>query len=245
MIVKFTISYDGTNYFGWQKQPNKISVQEVVEEAIFKAVGERVKVTASGRTDTGVHAKGQVAHADINTKIPVEKLSVVINEHLPNDIKILKSQKAEDNFHAIASAKKKTYVYSLYVSEVIEPLLDRFSVRIDKMPCIEKMKDASKLFIGKHDFLAFSSVGSNAKTTEREIYDLQISHSENMIKIKITGNGFLYNMVRIIVGALLAVGEGKISSSHIEKALKDKKRINEFKTTPPRGLTLYSVEYDL
>ncbi len=243
MKIKFTISYDGTNYFGWQKQPNKITVQEVVEKAIFEVLGKSVKLTASGRTDTGVHAKGQVAHAEITTKIPADKLKFCINEKLPKDIKILESEKAEDNFHAIASAKKKTYEYCLYESKVIEPLLDRFCVRIDKMPSLEKMQEVAKLFIGKHDFKAFSSLGSSVKTTEREIYALEISKTENVLKIRVTGNGFLYNMVRIIVGTIIAFGEGKISKEQIENAFITKKRLNEFKTMPPNGLTLIKVDY--
>ena len=151
MRIKLTVSYDGTAYCGWQIQPNGVTVQQTVEKAIELATGEKVKVVGSGRTDAGVHAIGQVAHFDTQSSIPPQKFYKAINAHLPSDIRAINSQEV-DNFDARKSAKKKTYCYTLYFSEVELPLKERFAAHIDKLPNVEKIQDAAKLFVGEHDF---------------------------------------------------------------------------------------------
>lgn len=244
MIVKLTVSYDGTNYCGWQVQPNKITVQEVVEKALFTLTGEKIKVIGSGRTDAGVHAEGQVAHFKREKEnIPPEKFALALNIILPDDVKVVKSERADDDFSARRSAKRKTYVYRTYVSTAILPLKDRYAVQLEKQPDVSAMKECAKLIEGEHDFKAFCSSGTSVKTTVRTVYSIDIEERGNEIIFSVTGNGFLYNMVRIIVGTLLAVGRGKIGKKEVEEMLTTGKRALGGKTIPAKGLTLLSVEY--
>ncbi len=243
MRIKLTVSYDGTNYCGWQVQPNGITVQQVLEDALFSATGERTRITGSGRTDAGVHAQGQVAHFETNSSIPPEKFYKALNAHLPDDIKVLKSELADDHFHACNSAKKKTYCYSLYMAEVENPLKERYAVRVDENVNVEKMKEVAKLLVGEHDFKAFCASGSGAKTTVRTIYNIDIENVNGEIKILITGNGFLYNMVRIIVGTLIGVSKNEIGKADVQKMLTTGKRPQSIKTLLAKGLCLINVEY--
>lgn len=243
MRIKITLSYDGTAYCGWQVQPNGVTVQEVLENALFLATGEHVRITGSGRTDAGVHAIGQVAHFDTESSIPPERFYKALNAHLPLDIRVIKSERADDNFHACTSAKIKTYEYSLYVSDVENPLKDRFAVKVDCALDIARMQAAAKEFIGEHDFKAFCASGSGAKTTVRTIYSVDIKEVDGDIKIRVSGNGFLYNMVRIMVGTLLSVGEGKLHALAIKTALDKGTRPAGIRTLPAKGLCLIKAEY--
>lgn len=243
MRIKLTLSYDGTDYSGWQVQPNAVTIQQKLEEAVFKATGETVRVTGSGRTDAGVHACYQVAHFDTNSTIPPERFYKALNAHLPIDIKVHKSEEVDCDFHSVTSAKKKTYAYSFYLSETERPLKDRYAVKLDRLPDIEKMQSVAKLFLGEHDFKAFCSSGSGAKTTIRTIYDLSVSLVLDDLKIIVMGNGFLYNMVRIIAGTLLAVGYGEITEKEVKEMLEIGDRTLGGRTLPARGLTLMEVEY--
>ena len=243
MRVKLLVSYDGTAYCGWQVQPNAITVQEKIEQAIFEVSGEKVRVTGSGRTDAGVHALGQVAHFDTNSSIPAEKFFLALNIHLPDDIKVIKSERAEDDFHATRDAVKKTYKYSVYVSQSILPLKDRFAVQVEKMPDIQKMKETALILLGEHDFKCMSASGGGAKTTVRTIYSIDIVEKNGQIDFYVCGNGFLYNMVRIMVGTLLKVGSGKIKKEDVIKMLSTGKRSLGGKTLSAKGLTLMKVEY--
>ncbi len=243
MKVKLTVCYDGTNYCGWQVQPNGLSVQQVVQDAVEKATGENCKVVGSGRTDAGVHAERQVAHFETNSTIPPERFYLALNAHLPNDVKVLESAKAEENFDARKSAKKKTYCYSFYYGEIENPLKERYSVRLGKEPDLEKMQSAINLMVGEHDFKAFCSSGSGAKTTVRTIYSIKIEKGKVGLKVLVTGNGFLYNMVRILVGTLLDVGYSRKSEKDILEMLNHGKREKGGRTLPAKGLCLSSVEY--
>ena len=244
MKIKLTVRYDGTNYCGWQVQPNGITVQQVLEDALFLATGERTRITGSGRTDAGVHAQGQVAHFETKSSIPPEKFYKALNARLPEDIKVIKSELADDHFHACNNAKKKTYTYSLYMSEVENPLRERYAVRVDENINIEKMKEVAKLLVGEHDFKAFCASGSGAKTTVRTIYNIDIKNENGQIKIFVTGNGFLYNMVRIIAGTLIGVSKNEIDKADVQKMLTTGKRPQSIKTLSPKGLCLTSVEYE-
>ncbi len=244
MTIKLTVSYDGTEYCGWQVQDHGISVQQILEDAVEKISGERVRVTASGRTDAGVHAEGQVASFSVQTNsVPAEKYFLALNTVLPSSIKVLNSELAEDNFNARRNAKKKTYRYSFYFSRTIKPLLDRYSTQLYLPVDIEKMKECAKLLIGEHDFKGFCSSQTEVKTTVRTIFQLDIESVGEMLNFTVTGSGFLYNMVRIIVGTLIEVGTGKIELKDVEKMLLLGERSLGGKTFPAKGLCLMKVEY--
>lgn len=244
MRIKLVVSYDGTNYCGWQRQKNGLSVQEVLETAATELFGVKTAVTGSGRTDAGVHAKGQVAHLDTDASIPPEKICLALNALLPDDVKVLSSETADENFHARFSAKKKTYAYSFYFSDVILPLEDRYSCRVECYPDMGSMTLAASAICGKHDFAAFRGTGSAVKDTVRTVYDVSFFKREGGLTVTVCGNGFLYNMVRVIAGALIAVGKGEICASDVKEALSSGKRGRLFKTLPAKGLTLIKVEYD-
>ena len=243
MRVKILVSYDGAKYCGWQVQPNAITVQQILEDALFQVTGKRSRITGSGRTDAGVHALGQVAHFDTDANIPAEKFFLAMNIHLPDDIKVLKSQLAQDDFHATKDAKKKTYRYSTYVSKTILPLKDKYAVQIEHEIDVQKMIDCAKFIIGTHDFKCMSASGGGAKTTVRTIYSIDIIEKDGQIDFYICGNGFLYNMVRIMVGTLIKVGSGRLQISDVLEMLKTGKRSLGGKTLSAKGLTLMSVEY--
>lgn len=243
MRIKITLSYDGTDFCGWQKQKNGVSVQGTVEDAIFALTGERVSVVGSGRTDAGVHAKGQVAHFDTQSDVPPERFYKALNTFLPDAVKVLSSEKVSDKFNANRTAKRKTYEYSLYVSDVEEPLKERYSVRVYGNLSIEKMRAAAETLTGERDFKAFSATGSGVKTTVRTVYGISVDKTGEDIKIKVCGNGFLYNMVRIMAGALVKTGKGEIAESDIIKALDTGDRTLLGETMPAKGLCLLGVEY--
>ncbi len=242
MRIVITVSYDGTGYCGWQRQKNGISVQEVIENAILKLTGEKVSLVASGRTDAGVHAMGQVAHFDTLSKIPPEKFYLALNSLLPDDIRILSSFLAEESFHARYAAKRKTYVYKFYLSPVTLPLKDRYATRIENFN-VETAQAVLDEIVGTHDFKCFLSSGSDVKTTVRTIYSATVCKEGDDISLNITGNGFLYNMVRIIAGTVLAACENKITVEAVKNALLSGDRNLVGKTAPAKGLCLRSVEY--
>ncbi|MBO4251241.1 MAG: tRNA pseudouridine(38-40) synthase TruA [Clostridia bacterium] len=243
MRIKLTLSYDGTCFCGWQKQKNGVSVQGTVEDAVFSLTGERVSVVGSGRTDAGVHAKGQVAHFDTNANIPPEKFYKALNTLLPSGVKALSSEKAAENFNANRSAKRKTYEYSLYLSDVEQPLKERYATRVFGDIDTEKMQKAAEILVGEHDFKAFSATGGSVKTTVRTIYGIEVKKSGEDIKIKVCGNGFLYNMVRIISGALVKIGKGEMPVENLTRALETGERKLLAETLPAKGLCLSAVEY--
>ena len=241
--VKLTIEYDGTNYCGWQKQNNEKTIQEEIEKAIYKAVGEVVEVIGSSRTDAGVHARGMVANFKTNATIPFDRFKYAINDKLPDDIAIIEPEEVSEDFHARYDSKGKTYCYSI-INRQQKPAIGRNYVYHFKWDLdIEKMREACKHFIGKHDFKAFRSLGSSVKTTERTIKELYIESEGEKINIFITADGSLYNIVRIIVGTLLKVGRGKIPVEDIEKIilLGDRKKAGP--CVPAQGLILEKVYY--
>lgn len=243
MRVKLTVEYDGTEYCGWQIQPNGVTVQQKLNEAVLALTGESVMVTGSGRTDAGVHAIGQVAHFDTSASIPAERFARALNSVLPNDIKVVCSEGVSDDFHARFSAKSKTYCYRAYFSDVVRPTVDRFSAQLSTRVDLGTMQRCAQAFLGEHDFKAFMATGSAVKDTVRTIYSASVSGDESGFTFTVKGNGFLYNMVRIMAGTLVGVGEGKISLEGVYKALETGDRAFAGKTLPPRGLTLVEVEY--
>lgn len=244
------IAYDGTDYAGWQRQKNALSVQETLEKAVHDALGEDIRITASGRTDAGVHAVGQVCHFDSeHITVPAERMPDCLNRFLPPEVRVLEGWSAGEDFDSNRSAKRKTYCYTLYESAREMPLKERYAVRLDFLPAIEKLRAAAKLFEGEHDFKAFCASGSSVKTTVRTVYEVSVEESESFssrdIKIFVTGNGFLYNMVRTLAGTLLDIANGKKSEEMLSRAFQTGERNLLGKTMPAKGLTLMSVEYKL
>lgn len=243
------IAYAGTAYAGWQRQKNALSVQEALENAVKSALGLTVKTTASGRTDAGVHAAGQVCHFDVEEcSVPPEKMPDCLNRFLPPDIRVIEGWGAGEAFDSNRSAKRKTYVYCLYVSKREMPLKERYAVRIDDAPDITVLQKVAKLFEGEHDFKAFCASGSAVKTTVRTVYEVRVEAGESWgsrdLKIYVTGNGFLYNMVRTLVGELLELARGKKSEESLKTAFETGARELLGKTMPAKGLTLLQVVYD-
>ena len=243
------IAYDGTEYAGWQRQKNALSVQECLENALEQALDIDVRVVASGRTDAGVHAAGQVCHFDSDSlTVPPEKLPDCLNRFLPPDIRLLEGWEGRDGFDSNRSAKRKTYCYSLYESRREMPLLERYAVRVDELPKIEDLRRVAKRFEGEHDFKAFCASGSSVKTTVRTVYEVKVEEMETfalrVVKIYVTGNGFLYNMVRTMAGELLDLASSKKAEESLQKAFQTGDRNLLGKTMPAKGLLLQSVEYN-
>ncbi len=244
--IKIVVQYVGTNYAGWQIQPNQKTIQGEIENAIFLALHEKCEVVGSGRTDAGVHALAQVAHFDTTSKIKAEKICYVLNEYLPRDISILESEEVSDKFNARFSAKKKTYQYNFYVSKIPLPCFAENYAHVPFDFDILKAQSVLDEFIGEHNFAAFCSSGSKVdlKDAVRTIYSLKIWQTDKQTyRMEVSGNGFLYNMVRIIAGTLIEVGCGKINPKKIKSIIKSKNRKHAGKTAPACGLTLKEVDY--
>lgn len=241
--IKITLEYDGTNYYGWQKQKGMKTIQGEIEEALFAVTKEMCEVTGSSRTDAGVHAKGFVANFKTNSKVPPNKFREALNVKLPDDIVIIKSEKVDDEFHARYYAKGKTYEYSILNDDVPSALMRNQVYHYKYDLDIEAMKIAAKQFIGTHDFAAFKTQGSSVKGTIRTIFDVKVEKTEKIIKISVSGDGFLYNMVRIIVGTLINVGRGKTDPSSIVDIINKKDRTLAGDCVPPHGLLLKKVYY--
>lgn len=244
MRIKLTLEYDGTPFCGWQTQPNGNSVQQEVTSAIKKVTGEDVNLVGSGRTDAGVHALAQVAHFDTDSTIPPERFAPVLNAILPDEIKVLKSELVSDDFNARYSAKRKTYEYRMYCSKTSHPLKSRYSVQIGYPLNVEQMRVAASFFVGEHDFKCFLASNSSVKSTVRTVYAADVEICGDEIVFTTTGNGFLYNMVRIMVGTIVKVGEGKMSAEDVKRVVESGDRNAAGKTMPAKGLVLKSVEYD-
>lgn len=245
--ILITIEYFGKNFAGWQCQKDVVSVQGVLEEKLSKALNQTIKIYGSGRTDSGVHALGQAAHFFYDGSLPAFKIASAVNCLLPEDIRVINSVEIfDENFHAQYSAKTKTYMYKFYVSRTLSPMRHYTYAQI---PCdierldFDKMKNAVIKLMGTHDFLGFSSTGSKIQNTVRTIYEADLVKENDEIILTIKGNGFLYNMVRIIAGTLVWIGLGRLEKDAIEKTLATKSRKNAGKTFPAHGLTLVKVEY--
>ncbi|MBR4111085.1 MAG: tRNA pseudouridine(38-40) synthase TruA [Clostridia bacterium] len=242
--IKLTIEYDGKNFPGWQSQPGKVSIQTEIENAIKSITGEEVQIIASGRTDAGVHALGQVANFHTETNIPIKQIPYAINSKLTKSIVIKDAEEVDDRFHSRYNCKQKTYRYIINNSE-FPSALNRY--REFHMPYklnVDDMKKAIKHFEGEHDFAGFkSSGGSEKKTTVRNLTRCELIEDGNRIMIELTGNGFLYNMVRIISGTIVDIGLGKINVDEIDEIIASKDRTRAGKTLPPHGLYLVKVEY--
>ena len=242
--IKLTIEYDGKDFNGWQKQPTKLNIQGTIEQAIKQITGEDIELNASGRTDAGVHALGQVANFKTNSKIPIEKFAIAINSKLKRSIVIKKAEEVDERFHSRLSCKRKTYRYIINNSPEGTAIYRNLETHIPQKLDVEKMKKAVRYFEGEHDFKAFKASGTSSKSSIRTIYETNVYQENEKIFIELTGNGFLYNMVRIIAGTLVDVSLGKIEPEEIPDIIQDGKRENAGKTLPPQGLYLVNVEYE-
>lgn len=245
MRYKLTISYDGSDFYGFQRQRGLISVQQCLEEALSTKLNAPVTTVCAGRTDAGVHALGQVVHFDCDADLPAD-FGFRLNPLLPESIAVLSCEAAPEGFHARFSAKKKTYRYDIYLSKIHAPLKRRYAHVCVYDVDVNEMKKACEYLVGEHDFRSFALAESvRGKSTVRTIYDIHIEEGEGgkLLSIFVTGNGFLHNMVRAIAGTLIDIGRGRFSSSDMPAILNSKDRRRAGKTVEGNGLFLVSVEY--
>ena len=242
--IKLTIEYDGKEYNGWQKQPNKLNIQGEIERAIQNITGKQVELIGSGRTDAGVYAFGQVANFKIDSDFPIEKMAIAINSQLKKSIRIKKTEEVSPEFHSRYNCHSKTYQYVIDNSEQGSAIYRYLSYHVPQELDVEKMQKAVTYFVGEHDFSSFKSSGTSSKSSVRIIYDANVEKDGERVKISLTGNGFLYNMVRIISGTLVEVGLNNIEPEDIPKIIEAKNRQMAGKTLPPQGLFLMEVEYN-
>lgn len=241
--IKLIVSYDGTRYYGWQKQDDVISIQEELEKACKQLFKQEVSIKGAGRTDAGVHALGQCASFMVDTPVPMERVPLVLNRMLPSDIVVTSAEKVTSRFHAQYSAKNKTYRYQIVNAEYPIPQMRNYADFVHIPLNVEAMNKGAQYFLGTHDFEAFCASRNTTRTTTRTIHYIKITKNKEIITFEVCGNGFLYNMVRIMVGTLIQVGTGKIKPVAISQILLSKNRQKAGRTVPACGLTMCSVEY--
>lgn len=244
MNIRLNLKYDGTAYHGWQIQKNAVTVQETVKNALDKITGEDITLIGCGRTDSGVHAENYVCNFHTLSSVPADKFPYALNAMLPQDIVCIGAEAVSEDFHAKNSAVKKRYVYKILAREFPDAFLCRYAWHFKYPVDIDKMRTAARAFLGEHDFIGFASSGFTVKTTVREIYALDVSRDDDVITIDVTGNGFLYNMVRIIAGTLVFAGCGKIDPESMADIISSRDRTRAGITAPPQGLFLREVYYD-
>ena len=241
---RLTVAYDGTAYGGWQLQPNAVSVQQQIEQALEKIVGAPVRVHGSGRTDAGVHARAQVAHATFTTRHPPGTLLRALNAHLPEDIRVAGVTRMPAKFHARFSATGKEYRYQIDTGAVADPFLRRYAWHRPYPLDLTAMRQAAKLIVGRHDFTALSANPMRPiDTTVRTVTRLTIARRGPLLTITVAANGFLYKMVRSITGALVKVGEGRLAVAQLRVLLASHRRSAQVETAPAHGLFLWRVRY--
>lgn len=241
--IKLVIEYDGKSFNGWQKQPNKLNIQGEIEKAIEEITGEKIDLIASGRTDAGVHSLGQVANFRTDSNIDIEKIPYAINSKLKKSIVIKSAEEVPEKFHSRYSVHSKTYRYTINNSKFGTALYRDMEYHYPILLDEKKMQEAAKYFEGEHDFKAFKASGTSSKSSVRTIYKAKVERVGERVIIELTGNGFLYNMVRIISGTLVDVGIGKIKPEDVKNIIDSKDRKNAGKTLPARGLCLVEVSY--
>jgi tRNA pseudouridine38-40 synthase len=242
--IKLVLEYDGTDYVGWQRQPNGMSVQELVEGALAQVVGTPVTLNSSGRTDAGVHARGMVAHFNTDQPLPMAAYREGVNRFLPADIAVRQAVEMPAGFHARYSARGKWYRYTIYRSRVRSPLAARYAWHVRGTLDRERLREAAALLVGRHDFAAFRASGCAARTTVREIFSVQVLEEGDLLYIDVRGEGFLRHMVRVMVGTLVEVGRGKRRPQEVRQLLEGGCRSAAGSTAPPQGLCLMEVYYD-
>lgn len=248
--IMLTVAYDGTAYSGWQIQPNAPTIEGALNKAIGTATGENIQVIGASRTDASVHAYGNIAVFDTNSTIPPDRFLYTINRWLPPEIRVLDSCEVDICFHPRHCDTIKTYEYTILQSKVELPQFYNYAWHVRGNLNIDSMKKAAAFLIGEHDFKSFCCVRTQAESTIRTIYSIEILKESvslvledtYLVKIRVTGNGFLYNMVRIIAGTLVQVGKGQFLPQHIVDMLEKKERCAAGQTAPPQGLTLMQIK---
>ncbi|MBL4931513.1 tRNA pseudouridine(38-40) synthase TruA [Clostridium paridis] len=242
--LKISLQYDGTRYKGWQRQKeNSPTIQEKIESVLSKMTGEEIQVIGCGRTDSGVHAENYVANFRTNSNMSIDEMLDYLYEYLPEDIVVKSMKDTTERFHARYNVKSKTYVYRIYNGRFRNVFNRKYTYHTNEKLNLDDMKRASEVLIGTHDFQSFTSLKSNSKSTVRTINYINITENDGMIEVEVNGNGFLWNMVRIIVGTLLEVGVGKINVKDVERILDEKKRAEAGPIAQAKGLCLKSVQY--
>lgn len=242
--VKLVVAYDGTNYHGWQVQDNGITIEEVLNRTISELVQEDIKVIGASRTDAGVHACGNVAVFDTESRIPGDKFSLALNQRLPEDIRIQESCEVDADFHPRYADTVKTYEYNILNRRFELPSKRLYAAFCYYPMDIERMNQAAAYLVGEHDFKSFCSAGAQVQTTVRMIYAVNVTKEDDMVHIRITGNGFLYNMVRIIAGTLMQVGTGLMEPEQVKEILEARDRSKAGPTAVAKGLTLVEIRYE-
>ncbi len=242
--IKLTLEYDGSGYVGWQRQPNGLSVQQVVEEALTQLLGQAVTLFSSGRTDAGVHARGMVAHLQTERFLPLRAFRDGTNRFLPPTVAVKQVEEMKGGFHARFDARGKWYRYSIYLAPVRTPLHGRSAWWLRPTLDLDAMKEAAALFVGRHDFAAFRTSGCAAKTTIRDVFAVDLQCHEHLLTIDVKGSGFLRNMVRMMAGTLVEVGQGKRSPKALAELLAGRDGGGSAHTAPAHGLCLMEVWYD-
>lgn len=243
MRVLLTVAYDGTNYHGWQLQPNGITIESVLNQALSDLLGENISVIGASRTDSGVHSLGNVAVFDTDTRIPAGKISYAVNQRLPEDIVVQESKEVAANFHPRRTESRKTYEYRILNRSFRDPTRRHDTYFYHHALDVERMRKAAEYLVGEHDFKSFCSIHTAAETTVRTIYVLDIVKEGDLITIRVTGSGFLYNMVRILAGTLIEAGVGTIEPQALHEILEKRDRAAAGPTAPACGLTMIGIEF--
>lgn len=241
--IRLRVAYDGTAYSGWQIQPVALTVEKVLDDAIHRLTGEDIHVIGASRTDAGVHAMGNVAVFDTESGIPADRFSYALNRYLPDDVIVQESDEVAIDFHPRHCDTRKTYCYRILNTEFGIPQKRNYTWNVSGSIDISRMKKAAEYLVGEHDFKSFCCVRTQAESTVRTIYSIDVDRRDDEIHIIVTGNGFLYNMVRIIAGTLIQVGKGRFEPEYVKQMLEACDRTQAGQTAPPQGLTLVKIEY--
>lgn len=241
--ILLVVAYEGTKYSGWQIQPNALTVEQVLNEELSKLLNEHIEVIGASRTDAGVHAMGNVCVFDSETRIPAEKICYALNRSLPEDVVIQESREVPKNFHPRKCDCTKTYEYKIWNADFVQPFNRKYTYFVYHELNAEKMQEAAQALVGTHDFTSFCSIHATVPDHVRTIYSCDVTREDHLITIRIKGNGFLYNMVRIIAGSLIKVGLGEKDTDFIEEALGKLSREAAGPTAPALGLTLVKIQY--
>lgn len=242
--IMLTVAYDGTNYCGWQIQPGMPTIEGELNRCLSELLREEIHVIGASRTDSGVHALGAVAVFDTETRIPPEKISYAVNKGLPEDIRVADSREVPSDFHPRKTKCRKTYEYRIWHAAVPLPTERLYTHWVHTELNVERMREAAAFLVGEHDFKSFCSIHTQAETTIRTIYRLEVEEHGADLRIRVCGNGFLYNMIRIIVGTLLEVGQGKYPPQTVQEMLDAKERQKSGSTAPAKGLCLIGYEWE-
>lgn len=241
--IMLVVAYEGTKYCGWQLQPNQITVEEVLNSELSRILGEKIEIIGASRTDSGVHAMGNVAVFDTETRIPPEKISYALNRSLPEDIVVQSSREVPLDFHPRRCECRKTYEYKIWNADFVQPFNRKYTHFVYHKLDVDAMQKAARYIEGTHDFTSLCSIKAQVQGKVRTVYCVDVTEQDHLITIHVEGNGFLYNMIRIIAGTLIKVGEGSLSPDKMGDIIEARNREMAGPTAPPQGLTLVGIEY--